>query len=110
MGGEVALGRWMVVPEVGEESKKHSSSDSQRKGLHLTDFKRGQETRIDQRCKGRSSPYFLSLIFLLSMCALVVLSVVQKSSWRSDLIEPGNKTIRNNHKDCTSKSDKRGKG
>lgn len=67
MGGEVALGRWMVVPEVGEESKKHSSSDSQRKGLHLTDFKRGQETRIDQRCKGRSSPYFLSLI-IVNVC------------------------------------------
>lgn len=44
VGGEVAQGRRMVVPEVGVESKKHSSSDSLRKGLHLTDFMQEQET------------------------------------------------------------------
>lgn len=46
MGGEVAPGGtgWAVVPEVGRDSQKHSSSACQRKGLHLIAFVQEQET------------------------------------------------------------------
>lgn len=116
MGGEVALGGywadgWWYL-RLGKKAKNtHLLPAKEKVCTRLTSCKsRKPITSTDQRCKGISSLYFLSLILLLSTWALVVLSVVQKSSWRPGPIEPGNKTIRNDHKELTLKSDKRGEG